>query len=337
MFAYIVRRLAIGVVMLIVMSIVTFLLFFAAPGDPAKFACGKSCTPELHAQTMKSLGYDKPITTQYVKFVKGVFAGRSFPDDPAIAAANPALVSKCPAPCLGYSPYEHENVTDIIKAAIPISISIALMAFVMWMVGGVLFGVAAALRAGTVVDRGIVGFSLVLYAFPTFFTGLLLYYFVSIKWQILPIPAYTPLAQDPFQWFVGLLLPGLTLAVFYMAAYVRITRAYVLEAFGEDYVRTARAKGLPQRKIVFKHAMRAALTPLVTMSGLDLAGLMGGAIITENVFNYPGLGYTAVKAVQNMDLPVTVAIVLLLSAFVIIANILVDVAYAYIDPRVRLD
>lgn len=336
MLAYIIRRLLVGIAMLVVMSVVTFALFFAAPGDPAKFACGKSCTPELHAQTEKALGYNKPITTQYFDFVKGIFVGRTFPDDPKIAAQNPALVSDCPAPCFGYSPYSHQNVTDILKAAAPISISIAIMAFIMWMLGGIIFGVIAALRAGSIVDRGIVGFSLVLYAFPTFFTGLLLYFFVAVKWQLLPIPTYTPMTQDPWQWFVGLLLPGLTLAIFYMAAYVRVTRAFVLEAFGEDYLRTAKAKGLPQRKVIFKHAMRAALTPLVTMSGLDLAGLMGGAIIAENVFNYPGLGFTAVKAVQNMDLPVTVGIVLLLSAMVIVANIIVDIAYAYIDPRVRL-
>jgi peptide/nickel transport system permease protein len=152
-----------------------------------------------------------------------------------------------------------------------------------------------------------------------------------------PIPAYTSIADGGVAtWLAGLMLPSLTLALFYMAGYVRMTRAFVLESMGEDYLRTARAKGLVSRKVLVKHSLRGALTPLVTMAGLDFASLVGGAIITEQVFNYPGLGKLAVDAAYNLDLPLTVGIVLLLATFVIIANIIVDVLYAFIDPRVKV-
>jgi peptide/nickel transport system permease protein len=207
----------------------------------------------------------------------------------------------------------------------------------MWITGGILFGVTAAVRKGTIIDRGIVGVSLIFFAFPTFFVGLFLYKFIAIKWQIVPIPEYVSIADGGvLTWLSGLLLPSLTLALFYMAGYVRMTRAFVLESMGEDYLRTANAKGLAPRRVLVKHSMRAALTPLVTMAGLDLASLMGGAIITETVFNYSGLGKLAVTATQQLDLPLTVGIVLTLASFVILANIIVDVLYAVIDPRVRV-
>jgi peptide/nickel transport system permease protein len=228
-------------------------------------------------------------------------------------------------------------VTDLIKTTLPVSLSIAIMAFIFWIAGGVLLGVIAALRRGTIIDRGLVGLSLVLYAFPTFFVGLLLYKFVAVQWGLVDIPRYTTIADGGVGgWLSSLLLPAITLAVFFMAGYVRMTRAYVLESFSEDYVRTARAKGLPARTVTFKHALRAALTPIVTMAGLDFAGLMGGAIITESVFNYPGLGKLAVQANTDFDLPTLVGLVILLAAFVILANIIVDMLYAVIDPRVRL-
>ena len=215
--------------------------------------------------------------------------------------------------------------------------SLAIAAFILWMIGGVLFGVIAALRKGTILDRSIVGIALIFFAFPTFFIGLLLIKFVAIKWQIVPVPVYTSIADGGVGlWLQGLFLPALTLALFFMAGYVRMTRAFVLESMSEDYVRTARAKGLEPRKVVVKHSLRAALTPLVTMAGLDFAGLMGGAIITESVFNYQGLGQLAFRAAIGLDLPTTVGIVLLLAGFVIAANIIVDLLYAVIDPRVRV-
>jgi len=337
MFAYIVRRVVVGVIMLIVMSFVTFALFFATPVDPAHFACGKNCSPALQKQVSKALGYDKPWVQQWTDFAVGVVKGREYPEDKSLRTSAPELVSHCPAPCLGYSRVNLENVSSELKDRIPVSASVALVAFLMWIIGGVLFGAIAALTKGSIIDRGVVGLSLVFYAFPTFFVGLFAIKFFAVKWGIFPVPNYTPIGEGGvWQWFVNLVLPGAVLALFYMAGYVRMTRAFVLESMGEDYLRTARAKGLKGGKILFKHTMRAALTPLVTMAGLDLAGLLGGAVIAEQVFNYNGLGKLAVQSVVNFDLPSTVGLVLLLGAFVIVANIIVDVLYAVIDPRVRL-
>jgi peptide/nickel transport system permease protein len=334
--AYIVRRLVSGVVLVFVMSLVTMLLFFASPVDPARVSCGKNCSPALQKQTSKALGFNKPVLVQWTDLIQGVVKGREYPDDPSLRKTAPDTIAHCPAPCLGYSRLQNATVTSLIKQAFPISLSLAIIAFIMWMAGGVIFGVTAALRKGTIIDRGIVGTALVFFAFPTFFVGLFLYKFIAIKWQIVPIPEYTSITAGPFLWLSGLLLPSLTLALFYMAGYVRMTRAFVLESMGEDYLRTAKAKGLAPRKVLIKHSMRAALTPLVTMAGLDLGGLLGGAIITETVFNYNGLGKLAVTATQQLDLPLTVGIVLLLATFVILANIIVDVLYAFIDPRVRV-
>jgi len=335
--SYVIRRLVTGLLLIVVMSLVTFALFFASPIDQASFTCGKNCSQAQKDQTAAALGYDDNFFEQWVKFGQGVFVGRDFPDDPKLKETAPETIVHCDRPCLGYSRERSKTVTALIQETLPVSLSIALVAFVFWIAGGVLLGVIAALRRGTFIDRGLVGLSLVLYAFPTFFVGLLLYKFVAIQWGWVDVPRYSTIADGGITgWFSSLLLPAITLAVFFMAAYVRMTRAYVLESLSEDYVRTARAKGLPKRKVTYKHALRAALTPIVTMAGLDFAGLMGGAIITESVFNYPGLGKLAVAANSDFDLPTLVGLVLLLASFVIIANIIVDLLYAVIDPRVRL-
>lgn len=337
MLAYIIRRVVVGVVMLIVMSLVTFLLFFASPVDPAQFACGRNCTPDLREQARKSLGYDKPTIVQWGGFLKGVVAGRDYPLDPELRKKNPDQITHCSAPCFGYSVYEQKTVNELIGTAAPISISVGVGAVIIWILFGILLGVLAAVFKGSLIDRGVVGVSLALYAFPTFFIGGLLLNFVAIKWKLYPVPSYTSIADGGIgAWAQNLLLPALTLAVFYMAAYVRMTRAFVLESMGEDYIRTARSKGLQGRKVLFKHGLRAALTPLVTMAGLDFASVLGGAIIAESVFNFNGLGKLAVDSSKNWDLPTEVGLVLLLGAFVILANIIVDILYAFIDPRVRV-
>jgi peptide/nickel transport system permease protein len=337
MFSYVIRRAFIGVIMLMVMSLVTFVLFFASPLDPGRFLCGKNCSPQLQHQTEKALGYDKPAVVQWTDFLQGIVAGRSYPDDPSLRKAAPDLVADCPAPCFGYSVVNTQTVNQEIKVAFPVSASIAIAAVFMWLIGGIAFGLIAAVRRGTIIDRGLVGISLVLYAFPTFFIGMFLLRFVAIKWGLTPIPSYTPIADGGLGgWLSSLFLPGLTLAVFYMAGYVRMTRAFMLESLSEDYIRTARAKGLANRRVIFKHGFRATITPLVTMVGLDFASLLGGAIITESVFNYNGLGKLAVDANRNYDLPTLIGLVVLLGAFVIVANIIVDVLYAVIDPRVRV-
>nr|WP_246355379.1 ABC transporter permease [Nocardioides ungokensis] len=282
------------------------------------------------------MGYDQPTVVQWTDFLKGVVQGREYPNDPELKKKAPELIANCPAPCFGYSVVNQTTVNTEIKEAFPVTFSIALAALIMWLAGGVFFGVIAAVKKGTLLDRGIVAGALVFYAFPAFFIGVFLLKFFAIKWQLVAIPEYVPIADGFGLWLQGLLLPGLTLALLYMAGYIRMTRAFVLESMSEDYVRTARAKGLKSRRVLVKHSMRAALTPLVTLVGLDFAALMGGAIITETVFNYNGLGKLAFDANTTYDLPTIIGLVILLGTFVIVANIIVDVLYAVIDPRVRV-
>lgn len=337
MIAFAVRRVFVGVLMLIAMSLVVFALFFAGPVDAAKYACGQKCNQQAIDATAKSLGFDKPVVEQWGAFMGGLVKGRDYPLDPEMRKAAPELVTHCAAPCLGYSVPDQQTVNEEIAASAPVSVSLAVFAIIVWLTFGILLGVLAAVVKGTILDRGIVGFSLLLYAFPTFFIGALLLKFVAIKWDLYPVPEYVSIADGGIaQWASNLVLPGITLAVFYMAAYVRMSRAFVLESMSEDYIRTARAKGLKGRTVLFKHGLRAALTPLVTMAGLDIAAVLGGAIITEDVFNFYGLGRLAVSASRNFDLSILVGLVLLLGALVIVANIIVDILYAFIDPRVRV-
>ncbi len=337
MWAYIVRRCIIGVALVLALTLVTFTLFFASPVDPARYACGKNCSEQQRDQARKALGYDKPVHEQWGLFMKGVVAGRDFPADPELRAAAPETVTHCEAPCLGYSHLNSATVNDLVKTAAPVSISLALVALVLWLVGGVLFGVLAAVYKGSLVDRGIVGLTLVAYAFPTFFIAVFFLKYLSVKWQLFPYPGYVSIAEGGVgAWLANLLVPAFTLALVFTAGYVRMTRAFVLESMSEDYIRTAKAKGLPRPVVLYKHGLRAALTPLVTMAGLDFGILLGGAIITESVFGYPGLGLLTVQASRAWDLPTIIGVVVLAGTFVIIANIVVDISYALIDPRVRL-
>ncbi|MBO1766230.1 MULTISPECIES: ABC transporter permease [unclassified Allobranchiibius] len=335
MFTYIVRRLIGGVVMLIVVSFVTFLLFFSSGTNPAQYTCGKTCTPAIVEQNSKVLGYNEPVIEQWGRFVQGIAVGRDYPVDKSMIK-DPNTIVHCSAPCLGYSPQLAQTVTQTLKPRIGVSASLALAAFVMWMILGVGFGLVAAVRRGGLLDKTLVGVALMAYAMPTVVTALVLYQFLVIKWQVFPTPEYVGITNNPASWFVGLLLPGLTLALFYAGAYVRLTRAFILETLGQDFLRTAKAKGVAPRRILFKHTLRAALTPIVTQAGLDFGAVLGGAIITENVFGYPGLGQIAAQSAVTFDLPTTVGVVLILATFVIIANLVVDVLYGFIDPRVKL-
>jgi len=326
--AYIVRRVIAMLLMLIAMSMIVFLLFSALPADPARLTCGKACTPQVVEANRHRLGLDKPLYEQYAVFVKGIFAGRTYGSGTATFA--------CPAPCLGYSFNKGEEVTALIAGTLPITAQLALGAFVLWIVVGVSVGVVAALRRGKWQDRTIMGLALAGYSFPSFFIGLLLVYFVQIRWGIIGFEGYVRFTDDPVGWFTGFILPWTALAMIYAAFYARLTRNQMLETMGEDYIRTARAKGLPERTVIGKHGLRAGLTPIVTAAGLDLSALLGGAVITEFVFNLPGLGRLSIDSVLDADLPVITATVLVASTFVIVANLVVDILYAVIDPRVRL-
>lgn len=333
---YILRRLGAVVVMLFLITATTFMLFYASPIDPARYTCGKNCTPTILEGNRKALGYDQPVAVQYGKFVSGLVVGRDFPDNEELREANPEQVVHCAAPCLGYSPSQHRTINDMVSEAWPVSVSIAVGAFTLWVVFGVGGGILAALFKGRWPDRFIVGAALTGFSLPTFFVGLILLTFPAIKWGWVPIPNYVPFSQDPIAWAQNLILPWITLAFFYAASYVRLTRAYMIETMSEDYIRTARAKGVQRPAVVFRHGLRATATPLVTAAGLDLGALLGGAIITESVFSMHGLGFLAVRSVTNMDLPTIVALVMIVAAFVVIANMVVDIVYGFIDPRVKV-
>jgi peptide/nickel transport system permease protein len=314
--AYIVRRLIAMVLMLIALSMITFLLFNALPADPARLTCGKACTPQVIEANRHRLGLDKPLHEQYGAFVKGIFAGRTY--------GSGTQTFECDTPCLGYSFRKQAEVTDLIMDRLPVTGQLALGAFVLWIVVGVSVGIIAALRRGKWQDRTIMGVTLIGYSFPSFFIALLLIFFVQLQLGWVPFVNYEPgmIVKDPVGWFQVFILPWTALAMLYAAFYARLTRNQMLETLGEDYIRTARAKGLKERTVIGK--------------GLDLAGLLGGAVITESVFNLPGLGKLSIDSVLDADLPVITAVVLVAAAFVIVANLVVDILYAVIDPRVRL-
>jgi len=327
--AYIIRRVLGMLTLLFFLSVTVFFLFNLLPGNPARLTCGKACTPAIiHANEVR-LGYDQPVLVQYQRFVSGLFFGRVYSED------SPQPI-KCDAPCLGYSFNRRAEVMDLITKAAPVTFWLATGAFVIWIVVGVSLGIFAALRRGRWQDRLVMGVSLVGYSLPSFFIGLVLIFFVIIKWKVLPFPKYASPFDDPFRFLQTMILPWIVLAVLYAAFYMRLTRNQVLEVLNDDYVRTARAKGLPERTVVVKHALRAGLTPIVTAAGLDLAGLLGGAIISENIFSLPGLGSLAINSIVDSDLPVITGITLLTASIIIFANLVVDLLYAVVDPRVRL-
>jgi peptide/nickel transport system permease protein len=312
-------------------SFAVYVIFAFLPFDPAALTCGKNCNdPGIIEANRHRLGYDLPFFTQYFLFLKGLLFGRSF--------GECAALINCPAPSLGYSFQEHACVTNLIGEALPVTFSLAIGAIVMWLALGIGLGILAARFRGRIVDQLSTIFVLIGTSLPTFLTGLLLLVFVVIRWHLIPFPSgnYTPFLENPFEWAQILFLPWLTLAFAYAALYTRFVRSSVIDTSNEDYIRTARAKGLSESVILGKHTLRAALAPIATMAGLDFAGLLGGAILTESVFNLPGLGRLAISAVVKYDLPIIVATTLLAAFIVVVMNLIVDILYAYIDPRVRV-
>jgi peptide/nickel transport system permease protein len=326
--AYIIRRVIAMVGMLIALSIIVFLLFAVLPADPARLACGKACTPQIIKAINHKFGYDQPIVTQYEQFAKGIFAGRTYGEGKA------AFV--CSRPCIGYSFLRNEDVSTLIKDTLPITAQLAVGGFVLWIIVGVGVGIVAALKRGKWQDRTIMGAALVGYSFPSFFIALLLIFFIQIKFHLVGFHSYVPIYDNPAEWFKTFILPWIAIALLYAAFYSRLTRNQMLETLGEDYIRTARSKGLPERTVIGRHALRAGLSPIVTAAGLDLAGLLGGAIVIEPIFALPGIGRLSLDAVTTSDLPVITGTVLVAAFFIIVANLVVDLLYAVIDPRVRL-
>lgn len=328
MLFFVIRRTAFAVVLLLLISAFTFWIFSALPADPAALTCGKNCRPEVIEANRERLGYDKPIVEQYLGYMKGIFAGRTYGEEGASI--------RCSAPSLGYSYDRHECVSTLIAKTLPVTASLALGAFVLWMMIGIGLGTMAALKRGRWPDRLATGFSVIGVSLPTFFLGLMFTMIFIIWTGLLPFPQYAGITENPGKWFSSLILPWFVLAIVSAATYVRMTRNGMLEVMNEEFVRLGIAKGLPRRRLIVKYVMRAALIPIVTIAGLDFAFLLGGALVTESIFNLPGLGKLTLAAVVNSDLPILVATTLVAAVFIVVANAVVDVLYGYLDPRVRV-
>jgi peptide/nickel transport system permease protein len=317
---FLVRRIALGLFTLWLVTVAVFLIFFVGPGPGfvASTLAGRQATPAQIAAVSHRLLLDRPLVVQYQHFFWLLLHGN-----------------------LGYDFYHDQSVNSILKAAFPISLSLVVGAAVLWLIMGVLSGIVSAVKSRSVYDRTFTVLALIFYSMPTFVLGFLLlltlYYQLTIHGiSLFPGSGYTSFTTNPFQWFRGLILPWFTLALVSAAVYTRLTRGAMLDVLGDDYIRTARAKGLSERRVVFRHALRSALTPVVTQFGIDVGVLFGGAIITEVVFGMPGLGYTAFQAIQQQDLPVIIGVVIVTATAVVVANIVVDALYAVLDPRVRL-
>jgi peptide/nickel transport system permease protein len=326
MLRFLTRRTLGAVVTLIIIATVTFFLFFVIPADPARLACGKVCPPTTLAQARHNLGLDQPIFVQFLQWLSGIFVGRDY-----------GGLGHCPAPCLGYSFVNQEPVFQAIVDRLPVTLSLTVGSSIIYLLFGVSTGVIAALNLGKPLDKiasvaSIVGSSLQIY-----FVGTLAMYFLVFQWHVIERPRYVPFTDNPLAWAYGLLLPWLVLAMISTANYTRMTRSTMVEQLSEDYVRMARAKGMPARTVITRFALRGTLTPIITIFGIDIATLVGGAIITETTFSLQGIGRLSVQSVVNSDLPMLMATVVLAAAAIVTFNVIVDAFYAVIDPRVRLN
>ncbi|OJF09595.1 ABC transporter permease [Couchioplanes caeruleus] len=328
MIGYLLRRGGGAVLVLLGLSVVVYGLFYLAPQDPAVLTCGRGCTPERLAEVRAAMGLDRSVVAQYGEFLRGLVLGRDYPAGPE--------VRRCPAPCLGYSFETDQPVTALLADRLPVSASLALGAEVLSLVVGIGAGLLSGLRRFRVLDRFVNGLVLAGYAVPVFLVGIFLLMLFCVQLQWLPFPTYVPFGTDPLAWAQNLLLPWIALAVIQSAAYARLTRAGVRQTLAEDHVRTARAYGFTERRIVFRRALRGALVPLVTLTAVDVAAIMASAVLTETVFGLPGVGRLLVGAVNQIDLPVVVGVTLLTGFLVVVANAVADLLYAAVDPRVHL-
>jgi peptide/nickel transport system permease protein len=326
---YAVRRIGGAAAVLLIMSAVVYVLFYLMPANPAQLVCGvKTCTPDRLAVISHSLGLDEPLYLQYWHFLVGVVAGRDYSMGPSIV--------HCAAPCLGYSFQYTEPVLQMILDRLPVSGSLVIGAAILWLTIGIGIGLLSALRRGRWLDH--VANTLVLggFSLPIFITGLLTLMVFCVYLQWLPFPTWVPFDQDPALWAQNLILPWIVLAVQTMPVYVRMSRSGMLETLAEDHIRTARAYGLPERQVIGRHALRGALSPLITLAALDIASVLTASVLTESVFGLPGIGQLTVQAVYNIDLPVVVGLVLLIGFVIVVCNTIADLLYAAIDKRVSV-
>lgn len=318
MVRFLIRRILQGAFVVWIISVVVFALFFIAPQNVARKIAGRQAAEQQVEQIRQNLGLDDPVLEQYGNFVWNLLHGD-----------------------LGYSYYSGVPVTEKIGEALPITLSLVIGAAIIWIIIGVSGGILSATRPRTVADRVVTTFALVFYSMPTFLLGLLLLYFLFFRMELagvslFPACCYVPITEDTGEWFRHMILPWITLALVLAGTYIRLTRASLLDTLGEDYIRTARAKGISERRVTYRHGLRSGLTPIVSQFGVDIGTAIGGVLITETVFGIQGLGFIAVQSVTQGDLPVVIAVILLASIFTVVANIIVDMLYAVLDPRVRL-
>jgi peptide/nickel transport system permease protein len=318
MLTYILRRIGWTALLLVVVSALTFFIFYILPsGDPAALRAGRQATPELIAQIHKTLGLDRPLYEQFYTYIRDVVLHFDF----------------------GYSFQSGQDVREMIVQRLPATISLALGAAIVWLVIALPVGMISAIKRGTMLDRATMGGALLAISAPVYWLGLVTLYLLARDIGTIHVFAgsgsYRPLTDDPGAWLDSLLLPWLVLAASFAAFYARMLRSNLVEVLDQDYIRTARAKGVPERRVIWRHGVRAAITPIVTVLGLDIGILLGGTILTEKVFGIPGVGLYAYEAIQSADLPAIQGTVLFGAFFIILANLVVDIGYAFLDPRVR--
>lgn len=309
MLRFLIRRIVFGVIVLWIVTTGVFILFFKMAPDPAARFAGKSATATTLELVRHRLSLDKPLIVQY-----GDFLGRLLHGD------------------LGYSFVTQNSVNSMILDALPPSLSLILGASVLWLTAGVLSGVLSATRARSLVDRVMTGFVLIGISMPAFVIGMTLLFTLSGVFG----STYVSLTDDPAGWLQHMILPWISLTFLQTAIYTRLTRGSVLDVLGEDYIRTARAKGMPERTVIYRHGLRAALTPVLTQFGVDVGVLIGGTLVTETVFSLHGIGQLTVLSLTTGDLPVIMGVVLVAAFFVVLANLVVDISYSFLDPRIRL-
>jgi peptide/nickel transport system permease protein len=319
MWRYIVRRLMWVVLVVLIITAFTFVIFFVMPPtDPAVQFAGKNPTPEQIAEVRRQFGLDKPLWQQYTLFLKNVFTGDEYG-----------------WPGLGFSFVTRSPVKDLLFDRIPITIQLALGAALVWLCIGIPIGIVSAIKRRSLIDRASMLFALFFVSAPVFWLGLTALWLFWYKLGISPGTGYVPISQSFGGWLSHMIMPWVVLALLFAAQYARMTRGNLIETMAQDYIRTARVKGLAEWKVILKHGVRASLTPVVTLIGLDLGALLGGAVITETVFNLQGIGQWAVNSVFQGDLPAVLAVTVVVALSVTLMNLLVDIFYAYLDPRVR--
>ncbi|HEV7459636.1 MAG TPA: ABC transporter permease [Solirubrobacteraceae bacterium] len=311
---FVVRRLASTIVVLFAISVLTFLIFQAIPnGKPEDRLAGRTSTPETRAAVRKSWGFDKPIYDQYAITMRKVFTGD----------------------VISYT--QQVNVEDEIRRDLPATLSLAIGAGIIWLLLGIAFGLFSAMRAGRFTDRALTVLSLIGVSTPVFLIGAVLLYVLAFKLSIFPNTGYVPLTKDPLDWLDHMILPWIALSVLFIGFYSRVLRSSILDTMNEDFVRTARAKGLSERRVLVRHVLRNSMIPIISLWGLDFAAVIGGAaILTESVFNLQGVGQYAAQSVQALDVPPVLVITMFGAFVVVLLSAAVDVIYALLDPRIRL-